>query len=131
MNPAEVRDRAEAERRQGNLAAAQQHYEEAVALYRLALAHTIRHLGDVHRKRGNWEAAEPCYREALEIYRANRDHASPLDVANAIRPYALLQEHNGNRAQGRAMWEEAQALYESQGIDAGVEEASRWIELLQ
>jgi len=109
-------------------AAARQHYEEAVALYRkhgdrLALAHTVRHLGDVYQEGHHPELAEPCYREALELYRSCAD-VPPLDLANAIRSMAVLKGENGETAQARALWQEAQSLYAQVNVPQGVAESS-------
>src|SRR5258705_5820955 len=74
-------------------------YEEAVAICReegdpLLLAHTVRHLGDIHQEARRTELAEPCYIEAIAIYRSD-DHTEPLDLANAIRPLAILTDEAG------------------------------------
>lgn len=106
-------------------------YEEAVALCReagepLALAHTIRHLGDVHLEAGRLELAEPCYREALALYRGN-ERTAALDLANAIRPLALLKEQKGEVREARLLWAEAKELYAGVDVAAGVAESSRHI----
>ena len=84
----------EVERRLGRDDEALQLYEEAVAICRaeadpLLLAHTIRHLGQLHHEAARMEDAERCFREALDIYRG-QENPPPLDVANAIRPLAIL-----------------------------------------
>jgi len=126
------RELGELARNRDDLNAAQTHYEESAALLRrsddpLKLAHTIRHLGDVHAQQANWGEAERCFVEALDIYRA---HPSPdaLDLANAIRPYALLKTRTGRTEEARPLWLEAGALYETEGIAAGVEECRRHVE---
>lgn len=127
--PWQLRELGELARKRRDLPAAQAHYEEAVALFRvldepLKLAHTIRHLGDVHADQKHWPEAECCFVEALEIYRG---HPSPgaLDLANVIRPYALLLAETGRAEQARSLWAEAGTLYESVGVAAGVEECRR------
>jgi hypothetical protein len=51
----------------------------------------VRHLGDAYSYAGWVAQAEPCYVEALSIYR--REHqAHPLDVANAVRAFAVLKQ---------------------------------------
>ena len=129
-----LRELGELARHNHNLSGAQAHYEQAVALLRgsadrLKYAHTIRHLGDVHAERQQWPDAERCFVEALNVYRS---HPSPdaLDLANAIRPYALLMTTTGRREEARALWVEAGELYESLGIAAGVEECRRQAEQL-
>jgi tetratricopeptide (TPR) repeat protein len=83
-------------RKEGDLAAAREHYAEAAKLHRqekqvLAYAHTIRHIADIEQQEHNPVTAKPLYEEALEIYRSNL-HSKLLDLANTVRPYALLVE---------------------------------------
>lgn len=101
-------------------------YEEAEALDRgrqdvLSLAHTVRHLGDVHRDAGRIRDAERCYLEALSLYEARLD-APALDVANALRPLAILRESQDRTEESRELWARARTLYAEAGVDAGVEE---------
>jgi len=124
-----LRGAAETERDAGRNSDALARYEDAVLLCRkhgdaLLLAHTVRHLGDVRRHLGQHEDAHSCYDEALSIYRRETG-ANPLDVANALRPFAILREKQGDLESARAFWREARELYQSQGIDAGVVEASQ------
>jgi len=110
------------------------HYKEAAAVYRrldepLRLAHTVRHVGDILRGDGQLEPAGPCYREALEIYRAHPETPS-LDLANAIRGFALLQEEIGENQEAVALWREAHELYAAVNVQAGVDEGDRRIERL-
>jgi tetratricopeptide (TPR) repeat protein len=102
-------------------------YEEAVRICRhngdaLRLAHTIRHLGDIHQDAGRAELAEPCYREALAIYRRDR-RTAPLDLANAVRPFAILQETLGKSEQAIDLWTEARDIYAGLKLQAGVDES--------
>lgn len=101
-------------------------YEEAEALDRgrqdvLSLAHTVRHLGDVHRDAGRTRDAERCYLEALSLYDSRLD-APVLDVANAVRPLAILRESQDRTEEARELWERARTGYAEAGIDAGVRE---------
>ena len=91
---------AQIERDLGRNSEASARYEEAVALCRkhgdpLLLAHTIRHLGDVRRHLGQQPEAQACYEEALGIYRSE-PRANSLDVANTLRPFAILKEKVGD-----------------------------------
>ena len=101
-------------------------YEESVAICQdigdpLPLAHALRHVGDLHLSAGRPAPAAMCFDEALALYRADAATA-PLDLANAIRPYALLKEELGLAAEARALWRETRSLYAQVGIDVGVEE---------
>ena len=69
---------------------------------------------------------EPCYHEALTLYRRN-ERTAALDLANAIRPLAMLQEQKGEVKQARSLWAEAKELYAAADVDAGVGESSRHI----
>ncbi len=116
------------ERDQGDGDRARPLYEEAVALCRteddpLLLAHTVRHLGDIHQDAGRIDLAEPCYHEALALYRVNHG-TSVLDLANAVRPLALLKEKTGEIEESMRLWEEARNLYASLHLGEGVDEAS-------
>ncbi len=103
-------------------------YEEAVAICRekgdaLDLAHTVRHLGDIQRHEGHAKLAEDCYLEALTIYRG--DAQTPLlDLANAIRPLAILKDEAGEIEEAKRLWEEAKRLYAAVDVAAGVRECS-------
>jgi len=116
------------ERDLGDVDAARPLYEEAVTLCRaegdrLLLAHTIRHLGDIHRHEGHVDLAEPCYLEALTLYRSD-EQTPPLDLANAIRPLAMIKENSADLEEARRLWEEARSLYAAVNIEAGVAECS-------
>jgi len=118
----ELRRRGESARRRDG-AMARLCYEEAVALFReteepLALAHTIRHLGDVYLEQGRPDLAEPCYLEAVGLYRSHAG-ASSLDLANAVRSLAVLRWE-----QTRTLWDEARQLYTALNIDAGIKEST-------
>jgi tetratricopeptide (TPR) repeat protein len=104
------------------------HYEEAIALGRAhgdkrILAHRVRHLGDLHQDAGRLEAATPFYEEALALYRQGIG-SGPLELANAIRGFALLKDARGERTQARALWSEAKELYATGNLPAGVAECS-------
>jgi tetratricopeptide (TPR) repeat protein len=124
----------QSERDLGNDDSALAHYEEATKIYRrrndaLTLAHTIRHLGDIHRHEHHFDLAKACYREALQLYR-DHDNPPPLDLANAIRGYALLQQEMGDRLEAKSLWEEARRLYSEVNVEAGVTESSLRIAVL-
>lgn len=116
------------ERALGHGDAALGFYEEAVAICRaegdaLAMAHALRHLGDIHQDAERLEQAEPCYVEALAIYRGH-EQTPPLDLANALRPLAILKDQKGEVAEALRLWEEARDLYAAVEVREGVEECS-------
>ena len=99
-------------------------YQLAVASARrgddsLTLAHRVRHLGDAYYYSGALELAEPCYVEALAIYRSH-ESPKPLDVANAIRSFAVLKQEVGAIKEAQELWQEAHDMYSALNILAGV-----------
>jgi len=104
-------------------------YEEAVELCLAmedlpGLAHTLRHVGDIHQDLGSLSAAAEPYEQALSLYRRLPD-TPPLELANALRPYAQLREGLGETESANAMWREARALYAAAGVREGVAECDR------
>jgi len=95
----------------------------------LRLAHTVRHLGDAYRHAGQTSESEACYVEALSIYRS-RDDRNTLDLANAIRGYAVLKNETGHWEEARLLWQEAHDLYLSVGVTAGVAGSASRLALL-
>jgi tetratricopeptide (TPR) repeat protein len=126
--------RAKAEREAGRNEAAIALYGQAAEIARrdgdtLALAHRLRHIGDIHLEAGRIDRAAPCYDEALALYRSRED-AKPLDLANLLRPMALLCEARKEPEAARRHWAEARALYEQVGVAAGVAECTRHLAAL-
>ena len=116
---------AQVERDAGDADAAIPLLEEATELARehdepLRLAHTVRHLGDAYRSVDRLDDAERCYDEALGIYRTASTGA--LELANAVRPLALLREAQGRGDDAGLLWREARRLYAVAGIAEGIEE---------
>jgi tetratricopeptide (TPR) repeat protein len=118
----------------GNGGASLTLYEEAAGIYRaegnsLKLAHTIRHVADIHRRERRYELAHASYTEALSLYREHPE-ASQLDLANALRGFAILQDDAGRGYEARALWQAARELYASVYVEAGVAESTRRLERL-
>jgi len=116
------------ERDRGHLEQAQQRYADALALCRdqnfpLRTAHIARHLGDIYRVSGLAQQAEPLLTEAILLYRHNLD-TKVLDLANAVRPLALLKTTQGDADGARTLWQEAQVLYSAVNVEAGATECS-------
>jgi tetratricopeptide (TPR) repeat protein len=103
------------------------HYTEAAKIYQqlgdsLSFAHAIRHAADMLRHEHRLQDAKQNYTEALDTYR-NHPDTNPLDLANAVRGLALLERETGNLVASKSLWQEARSLYESVGIQAGVDES--------
>ena len=124
----------------GRPARARERWEEAVALLRTAhdplqLAHKLRHLGDLLRTEGAVDEARPLLEEAVALHRDHsKDHEEnpsvTLDLANALRRLALLNEEKEEIDAARAQWTEARNLYAGLGISAGVDEAAQHLRAL-
>ena len=52
------------------------------------------------------------------------------DLANAIRPLAILKFDAGETNEARSLWEETRKLYAAVNVEAGVTESSRRLALL-
>jgi tetratricopeptide (TPR) repeat protein len=122
------------DRDMGNRDAALAAYQEAAAIYRelgdeLKLAHTVRHVGDIHWEAKRASAAEPCFHEALALY-ATHPETPPLDLANAVRPLALLKDDIGESEEADRLWEEAKNLYASVNVLPGVVECAGRLALI-
>jgi tetratricopeptide (TPR) repeat protein len=120
------------ERREGNADVAIALYQEAADVARsenmpLRLAHRLRHIGDIHGDAGDAEHAELYYGEALALYRADPQPPA-LDLANLLRPLALLREAQDRPEEARRFWQEARELYARAGVGAGVDECTRHLE---
>jgi tetratricopeptide (TPR) repeat protein len=96
---------------------------------RLKLAHAVRHLGDAYYYAGRSAQAEACYAEALSIYRGH-EHPRPLDLANAIRSFAVLKDYVGADKEAGPLWQEAHDLYLAVDATAGVAESAARLALL-
>jgi tetratricopeptide (TPR) repeat protein len=83
-------------------------------------------VGDILRNQGQLELAVPHYQEALAIYRSH-PQTPPLDLANAIRGYALLKAGIGDITEAKQLWQEAGRLYAKVGVQAGVTESEAQI----
>lgn len=95
----------------------------------LKLAHTVRHLGDAYYYAGRMSLAESCYVEALATYRQHEDRR-PLDLANAIRSFAVLKDEVGAAEEAERLWQEAHDLYVSLDVPAGIAESAARLALL-
>jgi tetratricopeptide (TPR) repeat protein len=95
----------------------------------LKLAHAVQHLGDAYYYAGRWPLAESCYVEALSIYRRH-ENRQPLDLANAIRSFAVLKDEVGAVEEAERLWQEAHDLYVTVNAAAGVAESAARLAIL-
>ncbi len=86
----------------------------------LGEAHAVRHVGDILRGLARYREADRHYERALALYNAREDRLD-LDLANALRGYALSLEAQGKDA--TPLWQRAHALYRAAGVEAGVAES--------
>jgi len=106
--------------------------KQSVAYYEKAqlsnkLAHATRHLADLYQALNQWDVSEDHYRKALAIYRLDPDTRQG-DLANALRGFGTLLEQLGRKTEAISVWRETQALYQTCGLTAGVEEAKQHLE---
>lgn len=67
-------------------------------------------------------------RKRLAIYREHTGR-SDLDLAKALRGFALLKEAAGEVEPARFLWLEARSLYEAAHVQGGVQESDAHLEL--
>ncbi len=101
-------------------------YHEAVQIAQdsgdlVGEAHKTRHLGDLYRLSGRSTDALAFYRSAIDLYRGIR-RRQDLDVANALRGFALAAEESGDGPLATELWQEAHDLYAQLGLQEGVDE---------
>jgi len=123
------------ERKLGELEHSKTHYLLAAEACRqldqpLRWVHNARHAADVLREQGRRDESGRLYAEVLETYRASQG-AVRLDLANALRGYALLKGQTGAVEEACRLWREAGDLYHSENVDAGVDECAKQIAALQ
>jgi len=95
----------------------------------LGQAHSMRHCADIEREMKLAADAKRDYEAALAIY-CSRADTPPLDLANTLRGFALLQDGAGVDEESLLLWQEASHLYETAGVQAGVDEAKQHIAFL-
>ena len=113
----------------GRVDVAAQRYAQAAEFCRRPpissrLPHVLRHLGMLQFRARNLLAAISCCEEAVAIRRTETD-TPPLEMANTLRPLALIREAEGRKEDAVALWTEAAALYAAAGVESGVEESRR------
>lgn len=87
-------------------------------------AHTLRHYAEALMETEHLEIAAPVFSEALELYRGLPD-VSSLELANALRPAALLYELLAQHGEAQNLWREARELYARSELKAGVVECDK------
>jgi tetratricopeptide (TPR) repeat protein len=136
-----VTDEGKALAIQGSAARNEGRIDVAIALYglaadharqqgdMLAVAHRLRHIGDICQDAGRDAEAAPYYEEALALYRGRPD-TPVLQLANLLRPLAMLKEKAGDTAEAAALWAEAGSHSGPAGVEVGARESARRLALL-
>ena len=94
------------------------------------VAHSTRHIADLQRKLGKINDSLQSYTEAITIYKTNAE-VNTLDLANALRGYALALAKNNKIDEAISAWEEAREIYEANNIQEGIDEASSELKSLK
>ena len=120
--------RAELARREHQIDRAIDLYEDAARQAQAqgdaqACVHALRHRGEILSDRGRLDEAEPCLAAALDLAREGAV-TTPLDLANTVRPLALLRVKQ-KHADALPLLVEARDLYAEVGIEDGVREMGR------
>ena len=108
---------------------------KAIEYYKCAentnkVAHALRHQADIMCRMDCEIEAHTLYQKALDIYKQDTN-TSTLDLANALRGYALNLNNMGRKKKAREIWEETKGLYAKIGLVDGVEEAQSWLNQLK
>ena len=85
------------------------------------IAHITRHMADVEREIGDLKSSSSHYEKALAYYRSNMNKYG-LNMANAMRGFALLKEKMVDYADAKSLWTEAKIIYEKYKFSDGVKE---------
>ena len=96
----------------------------------LKIAHALRHQADIMCHMDCGIEAHTLYQKALDIYNKNKN-TPPLDLANALRGYALNLVDMGHKEEARKIWEEVARQYASLGLTDGESEAQNWLDHLK
>ena len=112
-------------RAQGEYAAAQQRYEESLAIRRgldhqAGIAHSLSNLAGMARDQGDFEAARELYEECLAIRRATGDTEA---TTRTLINLGILAQRQGDYATARARYEESFAIGQREGYAQAVAHA--------
>jgi tetratricopeptide (TPR) repeat protein len=123
-------------RHRGDQAGASMYLSEAITLLRnelatqpecitSTLAYALTHAAELRSELGESAVAGTQIEEAVRLYRAI-EPLPTLDLANALRVFAM-----NNEREALAAWTEAQTLYKTISLTAGIDEAQKHLEHLQ
>jgi len=101
-------------------------YQDALTIAELdsepeQIAHITQHIADVEREIGDLKSSLSHYEKVLAYYRSNMNKYG-LNMANAMRGFALLKEKMVDYADAKSLWNEAKSIYEKYKISDGVKE---------
>ena len=94
------------------------------------IAHSTRHMADLLVQLANYTEAKKHYDSSIQLYRDNQN-SSPLDLANALRGYAICLESLEDLDDASKAWGEVMDLYQALEIEQGVDEAKQHIDHLR
>ncbi len=120
---------------QGNLTKALELCQKSLSYYKKTnkpdrIAHSTRHLADLQRHLGLAAESESNYRKAMGMYKASPVQQAG-DLANALRGFAIVLENRKKTDEAITAWRETKTLYQSLGLEAGVDEATQRLAALQ
>jgi tetratricopeptide (TPR) repeat protein len=126
--------KAKEARQNGDVRGAEARYVDAATLAgsegaALMRAHALRHVAELAAARGDAKRALDAADEALKIYGAEAA-PRPLDVANAHRVRALALMAAGRTEDSAQSWRTARQSYQDLGIQAGVAECDRRLDMI-
>ena len=120
---------------QGNLSKALELCQESLSYYKKTnlpdrIAHSTRHLADLQCHLGQNAESESNYQVAIGMYRDSPVHQAG-NLANALRGFAIVLENRKKIDEAITAWRETKTLYQSLGLEAGVDEATQKLAALR
>lgn len=111
------------------------YYQQSLAFYEKTpfkdkVAHSLRHVADTFYSLNEIEEARSRYENVLEIYSA-QEETNDVDMANALRGYALVLEKQDEKAAAVKEWSTILTIYEKYNLKSGITEAKSKIDQLE
>jgi len=111
------------------------YYQQSLAFYQKTdlqdkVAHSLRHVADTFYSLNNIEEARSQYESVIEIYHS-QENTNDVDIANALRGYALVLEKQNEKVAAAKEWATILSIYEKYNLQAGIKEAKQKITRLE